>query len=452
MRDDTIVALASGAGLSGIAVLRVSGPQAAETWRALAGRAPAAARRLTRVGLVDPVSGEALDDALAVWFPGPHSYTGEDVTEFHIHGGRAVVAAVIEALQSLPGCRLAEAGEFTRRAFEADKMDLTAAEGLADLIESDTQAQRRQALRQLRGDLGALYEDWRGRLVRAMAHLEATIDFSDEELPPQLTAEVRAEAASVATAIAGHLADGRRGERLRGGLQVAIVGPPNAGKSSLLNYLARRDAAIVAETPGTTRDIVEVQLDLRGYPLVVADTAGLRAGGDPIEREGVRRAQRRAGEVDLKLVLFDGAIWPALDPASAALLDEECLIAVNKSDLGLLPEARDAPHAIDVNGRPALAISVKTGAGMDALMARLTDEVAARCDVAAAPLITRARHRQALEDCQAALSRFEQASGSGVELAAEELRLAARALGRITGRVGVEDVLDMVFRDFCIGK
>ncbi len=446
MRDDTIVALASGAGLSGIAVLRVSGPQAAAAWQALAGREPSPPRHLARVRLVDPVSGEALDDGLAVWFPGPHSYTGEDVSEFHIHGGRAVVAAVIEALQSLPGCRLAEAGEFTRRAFEAGKMDLTAAEGLADLIDSDTQAQRRQALRQLRGELGALYEEWRARLVSAMAHLEATIDFSDEELPPQLVAEVAAEVASVSGAIAGHLADGRRGERLRGGVHVAILGPPNAGKSSLLNYLAGRDAAIVSETAGTTRDIIEVQLDLGGYPAVVADTAGLRAGGDAIEREGVRRAQRRAGEVDLKVLLFDGALWPAIDPEVAELLGEDCLVVLNKSDLGL------APDAIEIGGQRALAISVKTGAGMDALLARLSAEVAARCDVAAAPAITRARHRQALEDCHGALARFEQARAGGVELAAEELRLAARALGRITGRVGVEDVLDVVFRDFCIGK
>jgi tRNA modification GTPase len=446
MRDDTIVALASGAGLSGIAVLRVSGSRAAEAWRALSGRALSPARHLVRVGLVDPVSGEALDDALAVWFPGPNSFTGEDVTEFHIHGGRAVVAAVIDALQSLPGCRLAEAGEFTRRAFEAGKMDLTAAEGLADLIDSDTQAQRRQALRQLRGDLGAVYDEWRGRLVSAMAHLEATIDFSDEELPPRLAAEVRAEAASVATAIASHLADGRRGERLRGGVQVAIVGPPNAGKSSLLNYLAQRDAAIVSESAGTTRDIIEVRLDLGGYPLVVADTAGLRAGGDPIEREGVRRAERRAGEVDLKVVLFDGSVWPEIDTLSAALVDDNAMAVVNKSDLGRVPDT------IEVDGRRALAISIITGAGMDDFLARLTEEVAARCDVAAAPLITRARHREALEDCQVALARFDDTADTGVELAAEDLRLAVRALGRITGRVGVEDVLDVVFRDFCIGK
>lgn len=445
MRSGTIYALASGAGPGGVAVVRVSGSEAGEAWRRLAGGAPPPPRRMRRVRLADPETGEALDDGLGVWFAGPSSFTGEDVAEFHVHGGRAVVAGVLAALGRVGGLRPAEPGEFTRRAFENGKMDLTAAEGLADLVAAETAAQRRQALRQMQGALGAVYEGWRRELLGGLAHVEAAIDFADEDLPAGLIEGVRERAGALRDAMAAHLADGRRGERLRDGVQVAIIGPPNAGKSSLLNLLARREAAIVAETAGTTRDIIEVHLDLAGLPVVVADTAGLRDGGDAVECEGVRRAAARAAEADLRIAVFDATRWPAADGRTGALVDDDTLVVVNKVDLAI------PPPPLTVNGVEGLAVSVRTGAGVEALLGRLAAAVAARCPAAGAPAMTRARHRQALEDCVAALGRFVDGN-TAPELAAEDLRLATRALGRITGRVDVEDMLDVIFRDFCIGK
>ncbi len=444
MKTETIFARASGAGRAGIAVIRVSGPGTGDALRRLCGRDPPPPRRATLVCIKDPGGGEALDEGLALWFPGPASYTGEDMAELHVHGGPVVVSAVLEALAACPGLRSAEPGEFTRRAFENGKLDLTAAEGLADLINAETEAQRRQALRQMQGGLGRLYESWRQRLLGALAHMEATIDFSDEDLPSGIDQAARRTVAGLQSEIAGHLGDDRRGERLRDGVHLAIIGPPNAGKSSLLNLLARRDAAIVSHTAGTTRDVIEVYLDLGGYPAMVADTAGLREGLDGVEMEGVRRARQRARDADLRLAVFDRETWPRVDPHTAELVDEDTIVLINKVDLGA-----PAPP-LEVNGRPALGISVLTGAGIDAMLAELQAEVAKRCLVSASPALTRARHREALEECRQALGRFLGAPAP--ELAAEDLRLAARALGRITGRLGVEDMLDVIFRDFCIGK
>jgi tRNA modification GTPase len=327
-------------------------------------------------------------------------------------------------------------------------LDLTAAEGLADLVAAETVAQRRQALRQLGGDLGRLYEGWREGLLGALAHQEASIDFSDEELPPGIDARVRLEVAALDCRIADHLADGRRGERLRDGVHVVIMGAPNVGKSSLLNRLARRDAAIVSATAGTTRDVIEVNMDLGGYPVTVTDTAGLRHGHDQavgeVEREGVRRARHRAAAADLKLAVFDAPSWPDVDAETRALVDSDTVVAINKADLAM----PDPP--LELGGRRAHAVSALTGQGMDDLVAVLEREVAERCAVSAGPLLTRLRHRQALEECRAGLGRYLGAGSP--ELAAEDLRLATRALGRITGRVDVEDMLDVIFRDFCIGK
>lgn len=446
MRSGTIYALASASGPAGLAVVRLSGPEAGEACRSLTGAPLPCPRRLVRMRFTDPVTGETLDDGLAAWFAGPFSFTGEDVVELHLHGGRAVVAGVLAALGRIGGLRLAEPGEFTRRAFENGKMDLTAAEGLADLVAAETAAQRRQALRQMQGALGALYEGWRKDLLGGLAHVEAAIDFADEDLPEGLIDGVRRRAMTVRDAMAVHLADGRRGERLRDGVHVAIIGPPNAGKSSLLNLLARRDAAIVAETAGTTRDVIEVHLDLGGLPVVVADTAGLREGGDAVECEGIRRAEARAAEADIRLAVFDATRWPETDGRTAALVDDATVVVVNKSDL----EVPSPP--LVVRGVEGLAVSVRTGAGVEELMARLTAMVRACFPAAGAPAMTRARHREALEDCVAALARFIAGSAATPELAAEDLRLATRALGRITGRVDVEDMLDVIFRDFCIGK
>jgi tRNA modification GTPase len=442
MKDDTIYALATGGGRAGLAVVRISGPRAGAALGRLIGRDLPEPRRATRVTIRDQC--QVIDEGLALWFPGPASFTGEDVAELHLHGGRAVSAAVLAALGSQPGLRLANPGEFTRRAFEHGKMDLTAAEGLADLVAAETEAQRRQALRQMQGELGRIYESWRGRLLTALAHIEATIDFSDQDLPEGLDDGVRREIADLRTEIEAHLQDNRRGERLRDGIHIAIVGAPNVGKSSLLNLLARRDAAIVSDIAGTTRDVIEVHLDLAGLPVVVADTAGLRDTQDRIEVEGVRRAQRTAEDADLKIAVFDAMDWPKVDPVMAGLVDERTLPVVNKIDLRTLTEP------LEIRGQKAFAISVKTGAGVEGLLQALGYEASRRFGDLGSPALTRARHREALTDCVSSLARFNGAKAP--ELAAEDLRLAARALGRITGRVDVEDVLDVIFREFCIGK
>ncbi|HWD57821.1 MAG TPA: tRNA uridine-5-carboxymethylaminomethyl(34) synthesis GTPase MnmE [Stellaceae bacterium] len=433
---DTIFAPATAPGRAAIAVIRVSGPLAGPALQALAGAAPPP-RRARRVRLRDPVGGEAIDDALALWFPAPHSATGEDVAEFQVHGSRAVVAALTEALRGL-GLRLAEPGEFTRRAFLAGKLDLTQAEAIADLVAAETEAQRRQALRQLDGALGALYRNWSARLLRVLAHLEAAIDFPDEDLPPAIEAEVAAETARLAAEIDGHLVDNRRGERLRDGIVITIVGPPNAGKSSILNLLAQREAAITSPIAGTTRDVIEVAIDLGGYPVVLADTAGLRDSADAIEQEGLRRALARAEAADLRLFVFDAA-RPQDAAGAAAWPGRDTLLVANKIDL--------APHAALPAG--ALAVSALTGAGIAALTAALAQRVAADYD-SAAPALTRTRHREALETALAALRRAVAAPFP--ELRAEDLRLVWRSLGRITGQVDVEYLLDVIFADFCIGK
>lgn len=441
MVADTIFALASAAGRAGVAVFRLSGPGAGQALAGLSRRPLAAPRRAVRVRLRE-ASGDLLDDGLAIWFPGPASFTGEDVVELHTHGGRAVIAAVSEALVLL-GLRPAEPGEFSRRAFHNGKLDLTAAEAIADLVDAETTAQRRQALRQLEGDLAALYDRWREALLRALAYFEAAIDFPDEDLPPDILAEVWGVITRLQDDVSAHVAEAPRGERLRQGLHVAILGAPNVGKSSLLNRLARREAAIVSAKAGTTRDVVEVHLDLGGYPVQLADTAGLRDAAEDIEAEGIRRALARWESADLGLVVFDGGALPDLDPASLGLLGERSIVVVNKADL-----AQTIPA--EIAGHPTVAVSAVSGAGIAVLEAHIEAVAATLVGQGTAPVPTRARHRAALAECVGALQRARQAPL--VELAAEDLRLAARALGRITGRVDVEDLLDVIFRDFCIGK
>jgi len=382
---------------------------------------------------------------MAVWFPGPASFTGEDCVEFHVHGGRAVVSAVLAALGGLPGLRLAEPGEFSKRAFENGKLDLSAAEGLADLIAAETEAQRAQALRQLEGGLGDLCLDWQSRLKAALAHMEATIDFSDEDLPDTLDDGARQDLVVVGDEIKASLADGGRGQRIRDGVYVAIVGPPNAGKSSLLNCLAAREVAIVSEHAGTTRDVVEVHLDLGGYAVTVADTAGLRDSEDAIEREGVRRALDRAQQADIRLVVLDGAEWPKTDDMASNLLTESTLGIVNKVDL-----MEGAPAVFDLDGRSLIGTSVITGEGIECLLAALKKALEERYGRGETAVVTRARHRDALQACCGHVDRA--LSVTGAELWAEDLRLAMRELGRVVGQVGVEDVLDVIFSEFCIGK
>lgn len=436
--SDVIFALASGAGRAAVAVVRLSGGATAETVRRLAGPLPPP-RTASLKRLRHPDTGETLDRALVFWFPGPRSYTGEDCAELHLHGGPAVVAGVAEALVAI-GARPAEAGEFTRRAFVQGKLDLTAAEGIADLIAAETAAQRRQALRQAEGGLATLYGAWTERLTGLLARQEAFIEFETEDLPPDLNVAVGRAAASLRTEMEAHLADGARGERLREGLVVAILGAPNAGKSSLLNALVGRDAAIVSARAGTTRDVVEARLDLGGVPVTLADTAGLRDASDDIEAEGVRRALARAEAADVRLLVFAADAPP--DPDTLALVGEGALVVVNKTDLVSAQAA--------VGGIVPISVSVRTGDGMATLRAALTAAAADLARPESATPITRSRHRAALVDAVARLAELDNAGLP--ELRAECLRAASAALGRITGRVGVEAVLDAVFREFCIGK
>jgi len=438
----TIFALASGGGRAALSVYRLSGPEAGPILRALTGD-DHPRPRLASLRTLRDRRGAEIDKGLVLWFPAPASFTGEDVVELHLHGGRAVSQAIAAALVDL-GARPAEPGDFTRRAFEAGKMDLTQAEAIADLVDADTAAQRRQALVQMEGRLGRLYEGWRGEILRAQAHLEAAIDFAEEDLPADLIASSKAALADLAGRIHSHLADGGRGERVRDGLRVVLLGAPNAGKSSLLNQLAGRDAAIVSSTAGTTRDVIEVSVDLGGYPLLLADTAGLRGGAEEIEREGVRRALARADAADIKLLVLDGAAWPHLDAESLELLDERCLVILNKVDLiaGAIPDR--------LHDHPVIGLSALTGEGIELLLQRLTAAAEERMAGDGAPALTRARHRASLNDAEAALRRAQQQTLP--ELVAEDVRVAARAIGRITGRVDVEAMLDIIFREFCIGK
>lgn len=419
-------------------MVRLSGAGTEDVVRRLAGSLPAP-RTASLRRLRHPETGETLDRALALWFPGPRSYTGEDCAELHLHGGPSVVAGVAEALVAA-GARPAEAGEFTRRSFIHGKMDLTAAEGVADLIAAETAAQRRQALRQAEGGLAALYDGWTGRLIRLLARQEAFIEFETEDLPPDLDAAVGRDAAALRAEMEAHLADGGRGERLREGLVVAILGAPNAGKSSLLNALVGRDAAIVSARAGTTRDVVEARLDLGGVPVNLADTAGLREASDEIEAEGVRRALLRAETADVRLLVFAADQPPDAD--TLALVAPGALVVASKADLVSAP-AR-------IGGAAPVPVSVRTGEGMAALRDKLVAVAAdLACPANAIPL-TRSRHRAALLE---AVARLGELDGAGLpELRAECLRVASAALGRITGRVGIEAVLDAVFREFCIGK
>ena len=429
---DTIFALSTAAGVSGIAIIRVSGPRAQDALRLAQNGRRIRERTAEFRRLFDVSTGVQIDDGVVLWFPAPHSYTAEDTVEFQTHGGRAVTAALVAALTRLPGFRPAEPGEFTRRAVENGRMDLTRAEAVADLISAETEAQRRLALRQYDGDLTGLYGSWRERLVRAAAWIEAGIDFADEDVPENAVEQSRAELTQLEQEVCAHLADGRRGEIIREGFYIAVIGPPNAGKSSLVNALARRDVAIVSEFPGTTRDIIEVKLDLGGYAVVLADTAGLRDSAEPIEREGIRRARARAEAADFRLLVLD-AQYSGSGPQGFGA----DLVLWNKADL--------APRR---NGQ-GLYISAKTGEGLSELV-RILGEHAAKGANTDAPLLTRARHRYAVEEVATCLGAALREGAP--ELAAEQLRRALRSLGRITGTVDLEELLDVVFRDFCIGK
>jgi tRNA modification GTPase len=481
---DTIFALSSGRPPAAIAVVRISGPRAGEALKRLSGKIPEP--RKAALACIRGADDEIIDEALALWFPAPHSETGEDTAELQLHGGRAVIAATLAALRRIEGLRPAEAGEFTRRSFENGKLDLTAVEGLADLVMAETEGQRRQALRQMQGLLGNRAESWHDRLIHALALIEARIDFSDEtDVAADLVTPALEATRALEREIAAALADGHRGERLREGLVVAIAGPPNAGKSTLLNRIAQREAAIVSPFAGTTRDVIEVHLDLGGLPVTLLDTAGIRDTDDPVEMEGVRRARERAEAADLVLWVVDinatenaGAKPAASGPPVWVVRNKIDLVRqpdgnnVSRTQLypkieatfmtnepltnivydGLI-EAAQRNESLFYRNEYMFNISSVSGEGFDALLAqlaRLADSFLAGAEPA---LVTRERHRRALEDTMAALRRALKPELIGQEdLLAEELRIAARALGRLTGRVDVEDILDVIFRDFCIGK
>ena len=442
----TIYALASGGAPCGVAVIRVSGPRCRFVLETMVGSIPAP--RLAALRSIRDRTGSTIDRGLVLWLPGPGSFTGEDTIEFQVHGSRAVIRALTTALGEIEGLRPAEAGEFTRRAFLTGRIDLTEAEGLADLLTAETEMQRRQALAQSEGTLRRLYEGWREALIHARAMIEADLDFADEEdIPGSVIDQAMETVAGLRRAIGLHLADDHRGERLRSGLMVVILGPPNAGKSSLLNALARRDVAIVTDEAGTTRDPIEVHLDLRGYPITLVDTAGLREAEGKVEREGIRRALDRGHSADLILWaqaadLADGGPVPAMD----------CPIwrVDGKGDLATGGVGTVVPVPGDDRVVRCFGLSTVTGDGLDALIEALGDFAADRMAIETV-VPTRERHRSALV---AAVEDLEQAIRvrNDPEIAADYLRRAGDHLGRITGRIDVEDLLDTIFGAFCIGK
>ncbi|MFZ4762016.1 MAG: tRNA uridine-5-carboxymethylaminomethyl(34) synthesis GTPase MnmE [Alphaproteobacteria bacterium] len=443
MFTDTIFAPLTTMAASAIGVVRISGKNCATIITQLTGKALPTPRMAVLRQLINPKDGTQIDEALLLWFPAPHSFTGEDVAELHVHGGRAVMRLLLDVLAHFPNTRPAEAGEFSRRAFHYGKMDLTKAEAIADLVAAETALQHRQALRQMNGELAKRYENWAEKLVKNLAWLEAFLDFPDEGLPDDLFTKVQAPLPPLLSEMNAHLSDNRRGELIREGIQVAVIGAPNAGKSSLVNAIAERDAVIVSAIAGTTRDVVAVHLDLRGYPVTLCDTAGLRESNDLIEQEGIKRARKTAEHADIKLAIFDTAGWPDLDADTLALVDERTIPVLNKIDLIYYPIE-------EIKGQRAYPVSASYGQGIGGLLDAIAAKVEKETGYQQQLSLTRPRHRLALEETMTHLQRALIADQA--ECLAEDLRLAVRSLGRITGRVDVEDLLDIIFKDFCIGK
>ena len=441
---DTIYSLSTGAGSSGVAIIRLSGPASEEVLKKLTRKRAPEPRLASLRRIHNPIDQNAIDEGIVIWFPGPNSYTGEDVVEFHVHGGPSITEEVLKSISTVASCRIAEPGEFTRRAFQLGKMDLTSAEAVADLIDAKTIEQRRQALKQFDGQLAGLYDEWRKQLIDILAYAESAIDFSDEELPEGINNTITNNILYLINNISQHIDDKKIGERIRSGFNIAILGAPNSGKSSLLNRLATRDVAIVSDTAGTTRDVIEVQMNLEGFAVIVSDTAGIRDTQNEIEFEGVRRARKAADEADLVVVVFDALDLPDISEITKNYISDKSLVLVNKVDL--------LDHSLpgEINGKETLGISAKTGEGFEEFQLRLNREVKNYFGNNEQPVLTRERHRKALEDTLASLNRSTQAVLP--ELVAEDIRLAVRSIGKITGRVDVEDVLDIIFGEFCIGK
>lgn len=447
MTSQTIYALSTVYGKSGVAVIRVSGPEALSALTAMTAidTAKIKPRYAYFAKIHDAVSKQPLDEAVVLYFKAPNSFTGEDIVEFQTHGSKAVIAAVMESLGSLPGFRLAEPGEYSKRAFYNGKMDLTEAEGLADLIDAETSEQQKYAIRQMEGSLKNLYEGWRTDLIKILAHLEAFIDFPDEDIPTSVMSNMKNTVFKLESEIESHLNSDSIGERLREGFRVAIIGAPNAGKSSLLNAIVKRDAVIVSDIAGTTRDAVDVHLDLNGYPVMFTDTAGLRETEEEIEKKGIDIAYSKIHDADLVICLFDASKDSVqLFDKIRESLKNKALYVANKSDK-LTDE-----QCSNLEKQGCLVISAKQKAGVEKLLIYIGNVIKERFTSNSNLLITRRRYREALQDVIENLRIF--GFNKEIELTAEDVRLAARALGKITGRIEVDDILDKIFGDFCIGK
>ncbi len=442
----TIYALSSGPGISGVAVVRVSGKETAEVVKKLTGEELPSPRVATLKKFNKIDTNELIDEGVIIWFPGPNSYTGEDLAEFHVHGSRAVVSALHSSISKIKNCRLAEPGEFTKIAFQNGKINLLKAESIADLVSSETEIQRKQAIKIMSGKSSDQFNSWREKLLKILSHIEAKIDFPDEDLPKDILSEIQKTSDQISSEIKKILDDQKVGERIREGFKIAIVGPINAGKSSLLNYLSKRDVAIVSEIAGTTRDVIETHLNLDGYPVVVSDTAGIRDSKNEIEKKGIKLALNRAEDADLKLVIIDVKNVDFTD-VFKDLVKKNAILVVNKSDLlnGKLNE--------QIKNYDHVLISIKNNSNLDKLISKIKNKLENKFVSHGDILITRERHRQHLEQCINHLQNFKSKNGSEeFDKAAEDLRLATRHLGMIVGKVDVEEILGSIFNDFCIGK
>jgi tRNA modification GTPase len=440
MFKDTIFALSTVVGKSGVAVVRISGERALKVLDDLGVKLKILPNEFKLAKLYNPVSSEILDQAIILYFQAPHSFTGEDIVELHLHGSVAVVKDVIAALNSLNYLKLAEPGEFSKRAFFNGKMDLTQAEGLVQLIEAETTVQRQVAFRQFSGELETLYDNWRNSLISLLAKVEALIDFPEDDIPQSIVSEVEAGVHNLKTEIENHLATAASGEVIARGIKVAIIGAPNVGKSSLLNLLAKRDVAIVADIAGTTRDVIEVKIDLKGFPVILHDTAGLRETTDTIELEGVRRAQKASEESDINIYIIDASTRDR-EQLLPQVFDKPHLILLNKTDLLTSPYPSPENY---------FRVSVKKGLGIDNFLQALLQLVEETYTPAADPIITQERYRKLLNECLHYINNFKIASQ--LEVSAEYLRLAASCIGAITGKIEVDEILDEIFSSFCIGK
>ena len=442
----TIYALSSGPGVSGIAVIRVSGKNTSQVIKKLTGSSLPAPRVATLKKFNKNGQKSLIDEGVIIWFPAPNSYTGEDLVEFHVHGSRAVINAMQLAISKIKNCRLAEPGEFTKRAFQNGRINLLKAESIAALISSETEIQRKQALKIMSGKSADKFNSWRKKLLQIMSHVEAKIDFPDEDLPKKIINDVQKTSSKVLKEIKKTLNDQKVGERIREGFKIAIVGPPNSGKSSLINYLSKRDVAIVSETAGTTRDVIETHLNLDGYPVIISDTAGIRSSKNEIEKKGIKIALKRAEDADLKLVIVSSKNL-GFTSVLKGLLTKNAILIVNKSDLlkgKLNSKFRKHDHVL---------ISIKKDSNLNKLILKIKSKLKNKFTTTEDILITRERHRQNLLNCVQHLENFQKKkSAQDFDKAAEDLRLATRHLGMIVGKVDVEELLGSIFNDFCIGK